>query len=99
MTKVMDKPPEPKVRAPVFDPTLGEKKAVMPFSYPTEYAARQEIANFGSNPFHTLGNTINQINNCIPLDRCPLQVRPEPSQTWVKVIPEYKEVQSMMPLP
>ena len=35
MTKVMDMPPEPKVRAPVLDPTLREKEAVMPLSYPT----------------------------------------------------------------
>ena|SRR5664279_3010487 len=35
MTKVMDRPPEPKVCAPVLDPTLGERVAAMPLPYPT----------------------------------------------------------------
>jgi hypothetical protein len=35
LAKAMELPPEPNVRAPALDPTLGEGAAAMPFPYPT----------------------------------------------------------------
>jgi hypothetical protein len=43
MTKVMDMPPEPKVRAPVLDPTLGEGKTAMSFPYPIVQALKEKL--------------------------------------------------------
>jgi len=46
-TKGVEKPPDPKVRAPVLDPTLGGWGAAMPPGYPTRRAFRIFHAYWG----------------------------------------------------